>query len=245
MGRPKGSKNKARTTPRRTPTAPPALPELVTPVNTDPVHDPHDDELDALEAATLGTELVDEGEEYDVDADEEQASSPPSGMTLAGAPTPEATTPRQAAGDALLGAIQQQTDTLTRMMPPKKVLISQFEGPTAFNPTGKRRRKLKSVVFQNGYRVNVSTLHDREIALINSGRIKPGQYINKIVTIRREVGAGGEIDKLFISYDNQTVDQRMTQMSYWKDFEELLTKCIAEAETRKTRLLARRRAELR
>lgn len=175
------------------------------------------------QAATEPLNSVEEGFEEEM---AEETVAPPPGMTPVAALSGDAT---------ILQAIREQTEALTRAMPPAKVPFSRFKTRSAFNPTG-ARRKLKYVVYQNGYRCNPKTLTDEEFALINSGKIRPGQYLSKLVTVRIEQAASEEDqDKIHIGYHNKTPDQRMMLKEHWRGFGDLLRKIVAESETASAR----------
>ena len=79
---------------------------------------------------------------------------------------------------------------------------------TAFNPKGKANRPVKYRVFQNGYPVNPRTFFDEEIAMINSGMLKPGKYINSLVRVSITDEDTAE-PALHFTYKNERADQRM------------------------------------
>ena len=216
MSRPKGSKNKK---------------SDVTVIEPDQIEQDFEEQDEELRASAEESEFNEDVEEEDV--------KPPRGMTR----VDQLDKPAATGEGAVLHAIREQTETLSRMMPPAKVHISKFKPISAFNPTG-RKRTLKVIVYQNGYRCNPKTLHDREFDIINSGKIRPGQYLSKIVTVRIEKASSEEDqDKVFINYNNKTPDQRMMNKDHWNGFTDLLEKIVAESEARQVRVKQRRQRE--
>ena len=218
MPRPKGSKNKA--------TVARESKEIM-----DPVAQDFEEQIEEQDEELLaGAEEIEP--DVEDDEEEEQPRIAP-GMTRVA----------DTGNNTLLEAIREQTAALTASMPQRKVLFSQFKTRSPFNPTG-RRRKLKFIVYQNGYRCNPKTLNDTEFNTINSGKIRPGQYLSKIVTVRVvKADSAEDDDKIFISYNNKTPDQRMMNKDHWNGFADLLNKIVAEGEARKLRLQKRRQSE--
>ena len=185
-------------------------------------------ELDEVEE----TQELEASEEIEIDEDADddvEDTRPPKGMTRVD----------QVADSSVLQAIREQTAALTAAMPPRKVPFARFKTRSKFNPDGKKR-KLKFIVYQNGYRCNPKTLTDTEFALINSGKIRPGQYLSKIVTVRIQKSESAEDqDKIFLSYNNKTPDQKLMNKDHWNGFTDLLQKIVAEVETRQVRMQQR------
>jgi hypothetical protein len=202
MGRPKGSKNK---------TVAKAKPPLKSSIE---------------DVARPGTEAEDLVESNDVDDDglgtkATYVPAPPPTPT----PQPMGITADQLAQATitLSNAVQTLADTASI----KKIPFSKFKTHSPFNPTGKKNRQLTRRVFQNYFRVDIHKLHDEEISLLN--QVKTGKYINNLVTIR-EVLNGSNTD-LHILYNNKTPDQRMTNQSEWRNFTELLKRCLNEGRS--------------
>lgn len=196
-------------------------------------------EQDTVEQDEAAEEILEaSGDEYEEEVDEidevdEAPAKPPRGMTRVD----------NISDSTILDAIREQTAALTAAMPPRKVPFSRFKTRNKFNPSG-RKRKLKFVIYQNGYRCNPKTLHDAEFEAINSGKIRPGQYLSKIVTVRVDKASSPEDeDKIYISYHNKTHDQRIMNKDHWNGFNDLLNKIVAESEARQLRVKQRRQRE--
>lgn len=212
MSRPKGSKNK-KTVEKEIDiaTVPMEIEEdtVVAHVSDEDEDDPDhvmspDDEEDA---ADLEFGDVDEG-------DDDEDDAPPPGM--------KALPVLEARDQAVIEAIKS-------LVPQQQVSFAKFTTKSSFNPTGKRRT-MKRICYQNGYRCNVKTLFDEEIALIE--RLKPGRYINNLVTVTLERNPDGGEDKVYIHYSNSTPDQRMNFKNYVRSFVSLLRKCVNESDAR-------------
>lgn len=226
MGRTKGSKNK---------TTNKAKNEVVDDVDIEQVNT----EVEDLEEQDEQDVEEDDVDDEDVD-DAEPTRQVAPGMTRVADPETI-----KSSGSELLDAIREQTAALTASMPPRRVLFSKFKTRSPFNPTG-RKRKMKFIVFQNGYRCNPKTLTDVEVDIINSGKIRSGQYIEKIVTVRIDKAASPEdSDKIFLSYNNKTPDQRMMVKDHWRNFSDLLQQIVAEGEAKTLRMKQRRQLEAR
>lgn len=134
-------------------------------------------------------------------------------------------TPRQSSEDKLAKAVDALNNTAEAMRANTivKVPLSKFKTRSPFNPTGRKGRKLSRRVYQNGFPVLVTRLHDNEIELLE--QVTPGNYLNNTVAIR-ESKNGASID-LHIVYKNKTIDQRMSKS--WHGFSDLLGKCVREA----------------
>jgi hypothetical protein len=227
MGRPKGSKNATTVAKPVKAAKAKVVEEVVEQVDEfDPSEIATDEDVaEELEAA------VDDGDDEgygDPDVEDAEPVRPPPGMRRASG----------SQGDAFLDAMREQTEALKEMMPTKKVGFAAFKPKSSFNPTGRKNRECKVIIYQNGYRIPVHVMTEKEIEL--APKLRPGAFIEKLVSIRREMGGNGEDDKVFISYNNKTVDQRMILKSHWRSLEELYEKCIAEGEARKARVKARR-----
>jgi len=151
--------------------------------------------------------------------------------------------PAQVLADAIVTATEL-TSGRARKVPFGK---QQIRSP--FNPTGKRNRKLKQRVYQTGIRVNVKTLTDEEIALLNSGKIQPGRYIDRLVTVTVRDDQEGE-PSLLIDYNCKTADQRMNLAAKLgrgggkEGFENMLRLIVKEIEENAASAKARRRQEV-
>ena len=237
MARPAGSKNKPKATAQVAKTTPKTESDVQESLEQD------FDEQDELLAGSLEIEPDEEIGVDDVSEDTDGYETPKRapGMTRVADLTASPTN----STDALLQAFREQTAALTDMMPPKKVHLSKFKPVSSFNPSG-RKRNLKYVVYQNGYRCNPKTLSDAEFDLINSGKIRPGLYLSKIVTVRVLKAENPEdTDKIFISYNNKTPDQKLMNKDHWNGFYDLLTKVVAEGEARRVRIKKRQQLEAR
>jgi hypothetical protein len=146
----------------------------------------------------------------------------------------------QVFADALAKAVAE-------LAPRKFVQFGRHDARTVFNPTGKRNRQLTRPTFQNGYRVQVDTCSDEEIALFD--QLKPGSYLNKLIrVILIDDQDGGQ---LHINYPNKTADQRMqvaAQVTGYPGaktgFESMLRKIVAEQEQNKIDAKAARKREI-
>jgi hypothetical protein len=112
--------------------------------------------------------------------------------------------------DVLAKALENAMNKVMGAQNRPRVLVpfGQHSVKTAFNPQGKKNRKVNYLVFQNGYRINPKIFTDEEIALVNSGGIKPGRYLNNVLRVVIQDADGVEPQLHFI-YKNQTADQRM------------------------------------
>jgi hypothetical protein len=107
---------------------------------------------------------------------------------------------------ALAAAMQQAMGNIQR--PRVIVPFGQHSVKSAFNVKGKRERPVKYRIYQNGYWCNPRKLFDEEIALINSGKIKPGKYINGLVRVTIADEDTPE-PAMHFTYKNERADQRM------------------------------------
>lgn len=113
--------------------------------------------------------------------------------------------------------------------PPRKLSVDEVDQKTAFNPTGKRNRKLPvNAVFQNGAQLFEHLSHDEEIKLI--GMLKPGRYISNIVSVEFKDHDG--LRDVHINYKCGTIGDRMMLKNYWRSFTELLKLCVEEASAK-------------
>lgn len=217
MARPKGSKNK-KTVERED-----DINDIVAP---DPVVPVEDDEQEEGYVLSPGDEEDAPEVEYEDDNDPDDAPvGPPPGMRTVsqiGALGPAINQQLDARDSALI-------ETLKSIMPLQQVPFARFKTRSSFNPSGKRRL-MKRICYQNGYRCNVKTLFDEEISLIE--RLKPGRYIQNLVTVTLERSGDSDEDKVHIHYSNRTPDQRMTFKNHVRSFVSLLRKCVNEAEAR-------------
>lgn len=120
----------------------------------------------------------------------------------------ETSIPVDVLSKALAAAMKEVVEPLTAMQRRPQVPYGQHSRKTAFNPKGKESRPVKYIVFQNGYRVNPHVFFDEEIAMINSGKIKPGKYINNLVRVLI-LDEDGPEPQLHFAYKNERADQRM------------------------------------
>lgn len=134
----------------------------------------------------------------------------------------------------------------------RKIPYGQDKGATTFNPEGKRDRKIRHVIYQNGYRLFEHQLTDPEIDLLNSGKIKPGLYIDKLVHVVAVDMDDTEPDlgALHFNYRNKTADQRMALGSKLgggggtTGFERMLRLIVTEIEERAAQEKQRRKTEI-
>jgi hypothetical protein len=195
---------------------------VIDPEDINVVGDEADEDVEAMETAEAEeTSYSDDGEE-DYDAEDDAPTGPPPGMSVALSPRDQ----------AVIDAIQRASGG------PPKVRYSQFRTRSSFNPKG-RKREMGCIVYQNGYRLPIKMLNDVEISLLK--RLKPGVFINKIVRVRKDTGVGEEEDKIYISDNNKTPDQRMTFRNHVQNFAHLVKQCVDEAEAAKQRRAARNR----
>lgn len=124
------------------------------------------------------------------------------------------------------GQLAKAIQALADSAPVRRVPFAKFKTRSPFNPTGKRR-KLSRRCYQNGYPMNIKTLHSKEIELLE--RLQPGKYINGMVGISVQEN-GGNTD-LHIAYKNKNIDDRMANKSEWRNLEQLLQRCVDEAES--------------
>jgi len=106
----------------------------------------------------------------------------------------------------------------------RKVPYANHKPRSAFNPQGKKKRKLTRVCYQNGYVMNVVLLHDREIELLNT--VQGGKYLNGLVTVK--IDDRGSETTLNIIYKNKTVDERMALKSEFRNLKEFLERAVKE-----------------
>lgn len=114
--------------------------------------------------------------------------------------------------------------------PPKKVTIGQYirrGGNSPFHPKpAKDTPSLKRHCFQNGVRLNESTLYDREIELLNK-LTHSGRYINRLVeVVVTDNGSDTEVD---IRFNNSTASHQIELKGEVKDFRDMLRQ-IYEAQ---------------
>lgn len=112
--------------------------------------------------------------------------------------------------DVLAAALTQAMQGVMAQQPKVRTQVpfGMHSKVTAFNPKGKANRPVKYKVYQNGYPVNPRTFFDEEIAMINSGKIKPGKYINSLVRVSITDEDTAE-PALHFNYKNERADQRM------------------------------------
>lgn len=211
MGRPKGSKNKAKV--EEVSVAPPKVRKAQRVIKAPA----------KIVATEEAFEDEDEGEEPE---DDGLSTSKPAYVPDLRPAAPQAVSAGTA--DLLAQATIQLGQAIQAMNdsgPIKKVPFSKFKTKSPFNPTGNKKRKLTRRVYQNHYRVDVKKLHDEEIALLNI--LKPGRYLNGVLTVR-EIQNGQETD-LHLLYDNKSTDQKFTVMREFRGhFTEMLKRCVNE-----------------
>jgi hypothetical protein len=135
--------------------------------------------------------------------------------------------PEMRAMAAVVERMGTAIEKLTANAPTKKIQFHELAPKTAFNPQGKRTRRLDRRVYQNGVRLQEHILTDGELALLPN--VRAGKYIGGLVTIRLVDTPDGE--DLYIDYANKAVEQRMALKGEFKSFEVLLQRCITEGPT--------------
>ena len=115
-------------------------------------------------------------------------------------------------------------DAIASNAPKRKLTVGQIVSRSPFNPTGKRKRKLKRVMYQNGNRLRERFLHDEEIALLD--QIKAGHYVNgKIIVIEND--ADGD-KSVHIRYKNRNQNDRMDLQSEVPNLKAMLSRIVSE-----------------
>jgi hypothetical protein len=116
--------------------------------------------------------------------------------------------------------------------PIKQIPLTKYRGKTATNPTGERESRRPQMVrtfYQNGSAIQLWQITDKDVALLN--QIRPGFYIGDRVQVVERAGDGKQtLRPLDITYNNQTADQRFENKNEWRNFTELLTRLVAEAQ---------------
>lgn len=139
----------------------------------------------------------------------------------------QTTTPET--NDAITGKdLRGLVESIRDMTPKRKVLFSEFKTRSTFNPTGSKSRKLVRTTYQNGQRLNIALLFDEEIKLLNG--LKPGRYIDGLVTVKLTEGRGGNVDKLNIEFANSTHDQRIDLAGHVRSFVHMLRQITEEQD---------------
>jgi hypothetical protein len=147
-------------------------------------------------------------------------------------PEPEPVTQpaREVAADpATRSDIVSIVQTMQKMVPPRKVTYAEYKPRTPFNPSGNRNRRAPSrVVYQNGGRVNPRMLFDEEIKLLD--QLRPGRYLDKLVTVREVEGTEGAPNELHIEYAYRTPDQRLALATRVRSLVAMLRQIVNEQE---------------
>jgi len=149
--------------------------------------------------------------------------------------------------DALANAIVKATEFASGRV--RKVPYGQQRIRSPFNPTGNRHRTLNRRIYQNGFSLNIKLLHDAEIDLLNSGKIVPGRYLDKLITVRVEDEEDGT-SAMHFDYRNRTADQRMALGMRLgagggaTGFESLLRLILKEIDQRKADEKTKRKLEV-
>lgn len=128
--------------------------------------------------------------------------------------------------DSLKDVANALVTAVTAIAPKQYVKFGQQDLKTPFNPTGKRNRKLKRTMFQNGNRLNERVLSDQEIALLD--QLVPGRYIEGLITVIEKDNGNNE-KTVYIQYKNKTVDQRQNLQTYASTFTAQLQRMVDEA----------------
>jgi hypothetical protein len=152
---------------------------------------------------------------------------------------------QQAQGQtALAGAL---TEAINATKPKAKITVANRTKFNPNNPTN-RVRRLKQKFFQNYFEVDVDEMTDEVFDLLNSGRLKQGQFVVdarigpllEVVNVKR----GSQIG-LHLRYNNAKPDQRMMLDARCPGgLAGYLRACIKEAEEQAERRRARREAGL-
>lgn len=108
---------------------------------------------------------------------------------------------------------------------PRKVSAGQYDPKTPWQPNKRDAKKLKYACYQNGYRIPVKRLTNKEIEGLNA-IVRSGRYINRMVEVA--VWDDGGTVQLDIRYSNKDKDQRFENKNHWRNFEELVMKIVEE-----------------
>ena len=146
---------------------------------------------------------------------------------IAAMKTNDAAAPGQVTATDLTALVQ----SIQAMTPKRKVLFSEFKTKSAFNPSGNKSRTLTRRAYQNGARIQIDTLFDEEIKLLNT--LPEGRFIDQLVTVRKVQGSNGSQDQIHIEYANRTHDQRIAISERIRSFVSLLRQIHTEAKEAK------------
>lgn len=130
---------------------------------------------------------------------------------------------------AFIEALKEITKQNAEANGVRKVKFGQQSEVSPFNPTGNKKRALRRQMYVHGQPLNERTLHDEEIALLNSDKIRPGRYVEKLVTVREEENEDGTGEKsIYIDYSNKTQNQRLAMAALAPTFAILLKRITTE-----------------
>lgn len=122
----------------------------------------------------------------------------------------------KAIGDAVAAGIAATTR--------RKVTAGEYAARPD-NPFNPRRVRLKRESYQNGIRMQSTSLTVKEIQLLNQ-ITHSGRYINRLVAVLVSENEGAE-EEVDIRWNNKTRDQQMNFKGEVRSFEELLEKVVA------------------
>lgn len=166
-------------------------------------------------------DVPDTGDDADADQALREQADAAREKALAGA-TATPTTGQLA--EAVMALVQNQK-TMLETQPVKRVPWSKFKTRSPFNPKGDKRRKLTRRCYQNGFPMNIRTVHDEEIALLN--QLQEGRYINGMVRV--VIAENGGNTDLHIIYKNASADDKLANAAEWRNLTELLKRCVQES----------------
>jgi hypothetical protein len=138
-----------------------------------------------------------------------------------------ASIPTSTIPDALTAALIEQSARQTEMM--EMLAANQpRKRKSSGDALGQMLREFTYPVFQNGIEAQAHGLSDATIQ--KAATIASGKYLNDVVEVAR---TGRDRDqRIFLFYDNRTVDKRMTLKNYFTSFSDLLVKIHAEMAAR-------------
>lgn len=102
---------------------------------------------------------------------------------------------------------------------PKKVKFGQYNPNSPWHPDKKTAAVLKRACFQNGSRIDPTVVSDADILLLNQIKVSGNYFDGYVDVVVRKQGTEETVD---IIYTNNTVDKRLEQKSYFRDFSELV-----------------------
>lgn len=85
------------------------------------------------------------------------------------------------------------------------------------------RREMPFPVFQNGYRLDVDSLTDEQLALLP--KLQDGRFFDRKIHVYRSAGPDRE---WHIDYANKSIEDRMNLKTYARDFTEMLQRLTTE-----------------